>query len=101
PVDTRDLQYAGDDLAEMVVVAGHDPAEQVGRSGGHVGLHHLGNVGQVAFDRGGPALGDLEGDEGRHAVADLAQIQVRAETGDHAGRQQPVETGLSRVAGDA
>ena len=52
---------------EMVVVPGDHPAQQIGRSGRHIGLDHLGDVPEVRVDRRASALGDLQGHERGHA----------------------------------
>ena len=69
--------------------------------GRHVGLHHLGNAGQVPVDARAPSLGDLQRDERGHRVADAAQVQLRAEAGDHPRFEQPIKTGLGGVPGHA
>jgi hypothetical protein len=63
-----------------------------------VRLDHLGDVGEVVDHVGQPALGDLEGDEGQHLVAEGLEVEVGIEAGDDASRLQLVEARLYRSA---
>jgi hypothetical protein len=80
---------------------GHDPAPQVPAAGDRPALQHLGDVFQPPDERiPAGVLGDLDGDERGHAVADRHGGDVRAPAGDHAGALQPVQPGLHGPAGD-
>ncbi len=98
PAYPRHLEYPVDDLTQMVVVPCHHPAQQVRRPRCHVRLDHLGDGCQVLVDRQRPALGDLEGYEGGHGVAEHPKIELGAEARDGTGLQEPVQVGLGGVA---
>ena len=76
-----------------------DSTEEIARSGRAVDLHHLRDRAEMVGHVVSPALGDLEGDEGRDGVTDPRQIDLGTEAGDHSLSDELVEPRLDRVAG--
>ena len=83
------------------VGAAHHPHVEVALPGGGVGLDHLGDLLEVADHVGQAALGDLDGGEGQHGVAEGHQVEVGPEPRHHATGLQLVEPGLDRAPGHA
>src|SRR5581483_3900999 len=101
PVDALDLQNAVQHLLEVVVAAGHDPAQQVVGAGGGVGLEDLGDLPEVGHDVAESALGDVDGGEGEDAVAHRPHVEMGCEAGDDPAADEPVDMALGRTAGHA
>ena len=74
--DSLHLEHPPDDVLQVLVGVGHDPAVQVAGAGDRVDLEHLGDLAQVRADVLEPPLGDLEADERQHLVAHGAQVEV-------------------------
>ena len=83
------------------VRTGDDPAPQVATAGDGPALQQFGNRRQTTL-QALPAgvLGDLQRDEGRHAVAERGRRDAWRPAGDHAVALQPVEPRLHRAPGD-
>ena len=94
-------EHGGDHVLEVIVGAGHDPAEEVTRSGDRVDLQHLGDRRQVDDEAVDARLDDLQGREGEDGVAQLGRVDLGAEAADDAPGLEAVEAGLGRAPGHA
>lgn len=82
----------------MFVRARDDPAEQIAGSRDLLRLEDLCDLTEASDDRIVLALGDLEGGEGEHPIAEGGQVYDRLIARDDPPGLQAVETRLDRVA---
>ncbi len=93
------VDHLVDDPAQVGVVAGDHPHDEVADPGDRVDFEHLGNRGQVGdYRRMTLPLANLQRAESGHGVAEGPRVDVRSETLDDPALDQAVQTGLHRAA---